>query len=127
MDIENDPYFVGLCQNRNLKPNTITWYGKALKYYCLFLNKTPTELIEEAIREEEDGVRKINRKIRNYQIRYRKHLIEKGNSSLTIKNSMATVRSFYNEYEIELPKIKLNLPNEERLITKEDLIQKKRY
>lgn len=124
MKVEEDPYVQNLFQSRNLKPATINWYTKILKQYCLFLNKTPTELINEAIDEEEQGIRKINRKLRTYQIQYRNHLLQKGQSPLSIKNIIAIIRSFYNEYEIDLPKLKLNLPKEEKLITKEDLIQK---
>jgi integrase len=124
MNITNDPYIQNMYLSRNLKPATITSYTKIIQPYCEFINKTPTELITEAIEEEEQGIRKINRKIRTYQIKYRQHLITQNKSPLTIKNTMATIRSFYNEYEIELPKIKINVPLEEKLITKDDLIQK---
>lgn len=124
MNIEEDPYIQNLYQSRNLKPSTRKWYNLILRQYCKFLDKTPTELLNEAINEEEQGIRKINRKLKTYFIQYRQHLIEKGQSPLSIKNTMTIIRSFYNEYEIDLPKLKLNLPKEERLITKDDLIQK---
>ena len=48
MNIESDQHFQDLIISRNLRKSSIREYAKSLNQYCIFINKNPTELIEEA-------------------------------------------------------------------------------
>lgn len=122
MDIAEDEKLQDLFMNRNLKPATRTSYTKVMKDYCKFIGLTPTELINEADYEEINGIRKMDRRIRRYLINYQNYLLNKDASPKSIKQRVSIVRSFYNEYELELPKYSLNLPKDDDYLTNEDII-----
>ena len=73
---------------------------------------TPTELITEALEEQEPRLingqlrfKQINdRKITRYLYNYYFFLQQENYKLQTIQTRMATVRAFYNEYDVELPK-----------------------
>jgi site-specific recombinase XerD len=48
---------LNLTISRNLRKSTIKEYARSLNQYCNFSNKNPTELIEEAEVEEDNGIR----------------------------------------------------------------------
>ncbi len=77
MDIENDYHFRDLAISRNLRKTTIKEYARSLNQYCNFINKNPTELIEEAEVEEDQGIRMKNRKIKRYILNFKQELIDK--------------------------------------------------
>ena len=66
-----------------------------------------------------------NRRIKKEITSYLAYLREQNRSPNYITNLIAIVKSFYSEYEIELPKIRCNLKQEEQLITTQDIITKK--
>ena len=102
-DIKSDPLFKTFLRSRNIKEKTIQIHETRLTLYCNYLKKFPTELIEEA-EEESVGVKMRSRKIVGYFLDYTEYLEEKKLSHRTIKGYMATVKAFYNHYEIVLPK-----------------------
>jgi integrase len=113
----------------NLKPrkNTELAYLQALSAYTENTGMSPYELIAEADQEEVNQVRMRDRKIKEYLIEFRSHLVDKGLADFSIKGRMAGVRSFYTSFDIELPKLqgerrKARTREENREIpTKEDL------
>ena len=62
--IVNDPLFKAYLNFRNLKPETIWSYSRKLTIYSIVTRLTPTELIEEAEMDENQGIRKRLRKIK---------------------------------------------------------------
>jgi hypothetical protein len=56
MDIINDLHFQDFIISRDLRESSVKEYARTLDQYCSFLNKNPTELIEEAEVEEENQV-----------------------------------------------------------------------
>jgi integrase len=124
MNVLDDPYFQQLVDERGIKEYTIIHYSIILNDYCKLLNKTPTLLIEEAVLEEEQGIRLPQRKIKQHLTQYRKHLEDKGYSPKTIKGSMVVVRTFYNEYDIELPKTRYKHQTKDPFQTSKDLPNK---
>ena len=93
---------------------------------------TPTELIDEALEEQEPRLingqlrfKQINdRKITRYLYNYYFFLQQENYKLQTIQTRMATVRAFYNEYDVELPK-NIQLQNNKPLVTEGDLPARK--
>ncbi len=125
MNIQNDPHLIEFLQNLNVRKTTQEIYIKRLKVYCEFTDKTPTQLIEEAEEDEENRIRMKNRRIKKYIVQYLVYLREQNRSPNYITSLISAVKSFYSEYEIELPKTRCNLKQEEQLITTQEIITKK--
>lgn len=124
LTILEDQHYKKFIEYKGIKDSTQEVYSYILENYCDLIGKTLTELIEEAEEEEDKRIRMKNRKIKNYLIKYRDHLESKNLSYKTIKSNMATVKSVYREFEIELPRIRLKNNEDETLITTDDIIQK---
>jgi integrase len=92
---------------RQLKPNTVKNYTIAMRQYCEFRRLTPTELIEEADREEEKSVKRWKRKIKLLLFNFCKDLRERDKQVSTIKLYLVAVKSFYREFDITLPNIRI--------------------
>jgi integrase len=125
MDLNNDPLIQEYIQNHGIKPNTIIQYKKALNIYCNFLGMTPNELIEEAEDEEETRIRMRRRKIKSHLLNFKDYLNTKDHTVLTVRNYITIIRSFYREFDIELPKMYLKTDNRqesrEDIPTKDDI------
>lgn len=107
-DIKKDMLVNNFVRSRSTKDVTKAIYIRRIRKYCNFLNKSPTELIEEAEKEEESGIRLPRRKVNNYILNYIEFLEEESNSNHTIKSHVETVKGFYNYYDIKLQKFKLS-------------------
>ena len=95
-----------LCLERNIMHSTMIRYRTAIKYYTISQGLTLHELIQEAENEEDQGIRLKNRTIKKRLINHRNYLINERNHSLvTVQKTMTTLRTIYNHYEIELPKL----------------------
>jgi len=105
MDISEDPNFKTFLRKREIKPQTQELYTIILTEYCKFKNKTPTELLDNADKEEDQGIRLRNRSIGMDLLDYRDYIKEK-NSPSTVKVRMTVVRYFFSDNGIELPKMK---------------------
>lgn len=121
MNIREDPYFKILVEERDLKETTIKLYALVLNEYCSLLQTPPKRLIESALTEEDKGIRKTQRRVRKHLLKYRQYLQEKSYSPKTIKTHITIIRSFYNEFEVELPRIRLKNKHEETLTTSKDI------
>jgi len=100
--IENDPLLQRMFKRRGLKKSSQRLMLKYFKWYYNITGLTPTQAIEEADREEEDGIRLRRRKITKHLEDYEDFLSSKY-AHTTVKNAMSTLRSFYHENYIELP------------------------
>lgn len=95
IEIMNDPYFKNFINRRKLSESTERVYNGRLSSFCLFLGKSPSELIKEA--------QKVNgKKIDEYFHDYIENLKKNGKSSNTIINRVDTVKAFYSEYDIDI-------------------------
>ena len=103
--VESESKFQQLIVNRGHAESTIILYGLALQKYSEFTNKTLDELIREADLEEDKGIRLRDRKLKKYLLDFKIYLTdEKGYSKNYVDNMLSMVKSFYSEYEIQLPR-----------------------
>jgi len=123
MDIDNDQLFKLLIQNRGIKTGTILRYKAYLELYCNFLGKTPTQLIDDAEKQEDEGLRMRSRNIKKYLLDFKEHLEKNNYSPKTINSTLTIIRSFYNEFEIQLPR--MNLRKKYKKEVAEDIPNKK--
>lgn len=123
--VQEDSLFKEFVEGRNLRKSTEDSYMKKIYSFCKFLNKTPTELIEEAEKEQYAGIVPRKRKIKGYLLDYVKNLKEKDFSATTISSYVTTIKSFYYDFDIEIPRIRLNTKKNNDRKTNEDIITKK--
>lgn len=123
-DIIKDVHFQEFLNSRQVTESTKEQYVLRIFNYCVFLDKTPTELIEEAENDEEQRIRMKKRHINKYLNEFLHYLIKEQKSISYIKDFIMTVRSFYSEFEIEIPKIRFKQENDKRMITTDDIVGK---
>ncbi|AMK15263.1 tyrosine-type recombinase/integrase [Methanobrevibacter olleyae] len=112
-----------LSKSRNLSSKTRQGYLNAINVYVLFNKKSFRDLLNEAEREEESGIRWKKRKLKQRLIDFRIYLQEKYLVS-TAKVYFQRIISLYNHFEIEihkLPPLSTKSGNIPKPITFEDL------
>jgi len=120
----NNKLLVRLCEERNIKDNTIRGYITSLKSYTTYCNMSLEQLLSEAILDEQKLLLK-NRHIKKHLIDYRSFLIKKGVATSTIKNYMSKIKTFYKHYEIEIPELPPVKYKKEYVVNYKDLPSKK--
>jgi integrase len=101
--VVEEPLFIEFCENRNLSDSTIINYKKGLQKYSDFTGLTLEELIKEAEEEEDSRIRMRKRKIKKYLNDYSQTLKDAGHKEGYIRKLIIEVRTFYNEFDIEIP------------------------
>lgn len=124
MDIKEDKHFQDFLDTKHYKPKSEESILRRLTLYCQHTHKTPTQLIEEAEIEEDQRTRMKNRIIKKQLKNFLDHLYQGNYSFNYIKSIMGTVREFYREYDIELPKQIIRVHNQSQKFTTDDIIQK---
>lgn len=103
--IEKDPVFRDYSRKKGGKEYTQYTRMIRIQYFCEFLKKTPSELIEEAEEEMDKGIKKRKRSINKHFLDYVDHLKQLGLSKNTIMSYTSTVKSFYRSYDIDVPDV----------------------
>jgi integrase len=123
--IFNDNLFNEYVKYRNLKSETIRSYTRKITIYSIVTGLTPTQLIEEAEIDEDQGIRKRLRRIKAHLTDLQEYLITNDYSPRKIDDIITTIRGFYAYYEIDLPKRTYHAPipdlQKEAIPTKEDV------
>jgi len=124
--LEEDEKFRVFLTLKTLKSNTIEGYKYRIFEYSQAIGLTPTEFLQEAEKEEHEGIKLKRRKIKAHLIKFIQYLRRKGLKDTSINNYLIYVKAFYSTFEIELPKlpIKLNLltkKDNKEWISKEDI------
>lgn len=111
-ELRKEPTVIKWLERINRKPKTEKSYLMALDKYIKFTGMTPTQLIEEAKRENREGVDPDDRAIQNRRYGFRKHLqnlkSERTNAKLkplSIRSAMRGVQSFYTAFHLDAPKL----------------------
>lgn len=90
-----------ISNTRGYAYNTIKNYRSVMRSYTSFHNMTMKELIKEADKEEENGVRWKNSKLKKRLLDYRSFLLDKHLLS-TVRSHMRRVVSIYRFYDINV-------------------------
>ena len=88
-------------KDRNLSPSSIRNYTSAARIYENLNNKTITELIYEAEREEIEKIRWKDRKIKKRLINYRSYLYKNKVETTAVKY-LTNIQTIYRHFEIEM-------------------------
>lgn len=130
MNIKEDPKLKMLIIKKNLSPTRRRMYKYNLKIMHQLTGLTPSQLIEEAKKEQmpyiDPQTQQIvfkdveDRKITEYIYRFYEHINKENAKPATIQTRMSVIRSFYNMYKIQLPdKINITIPR--KIIRKGDI------
>lgn len=125
-DISMDSMVKEFFLAKNIRESTKNHYLIRLRYYCSFIGKTPSQMVEEAENEEEERLRMRKRKIRKYFLLWLDELQTKDYSRNTISSFFTSVKTFYRFFEIELPNVPIEIKKDnnksfEKIPTKEDI------
>lgn len=119
MDVGSDRYFKQWVRQRNVRSTTLKRYRIVITQYCTFHNLTPTELIQEARKEQIELPWLSDRNISNRLLDYYDSIEHQ--TDTTIRGKIAIIRGFYSHFEIALPKLKIKNRNKPRHETASDL------
>lgn len=103
---QNEEILQEIQLEKNLANSTLNEYKSILNEYCIFHNKSMTELIDEADYEEEQNIRMKKRKIKQRILQYRKYLQDKQLKNSSINNKVGKIKTTYRFYDIEVPQIR---------------------
>lgn len=106
MNVENDSLFQDMCSNRSLAESSIKRYKLVLQKYVDFNRMTLEELLTEAEDDEDTIPRLRKRKITERLSKFKEYLNQENNSNYYINHQLSLVRSFYFEFDIQLPQIR---------------------
>ena len=120
-DILNDLVVKNFLNNRKTGNNSNIQYVSRIKSYCDFIGKTPTELIDESLNEQDNGINFDDRIIKKYLHDFFDKLLENGKSVNTIKAHYETINGLYKDNNIEVPNIKNNFKIKDRKTVLEKL------
>ena len=103
--IENDAdfkRFIGKLKRREKTEGTINVYKNAIINYSLYHQMTPTELIEEALQEEEAGVHQGRRKIYDRLSDFQNYMYERKYSYNYMLHQYEIVKRLYKSHRISI-------------------------
>ncbi len=144
-EIIQDPHVKDFLNSRPIRDSTKKQYIFRLKAFSNFVKdkrvedwknegiilsdkitflSIPSYLIEEAEIEEDKRIRQKNRKIKKYFNEYISYLTEQNHTNNHIKAYVTSVKTFYREFEIEVPPIRIGNTSEKKLITSKDVVGK---
>ncbi len=125
MDIRNDPRLEQWFELADVTKSTRITYLTYIQAFCDCVNKTPTELISEAIQETKQGLLLSERKTVLYLTKFKKCLENRAPKTQAL--AMSTVKSFYKAFDIQLSsgigksKKRLPLRENQNFLNKEDV------
>ncbi|WP_048190686.1 hypothetical protein [Methanobacterium sp. SMA-27] len=111
MNILEDPLVQRFLNNRELSKSSQVKYERVLRYYTNFIKLTPSQFITEAEDEEEERIRMRLRKISTYMLDWKIDLTQKGYKPQTIQMYMTGIKTFYLNFDIEVPRLRFKSVN----------------
>ena len=104
MDMKPDDYAKEMMLTHNLTYASMKNYRQTLTHYSNLMGMSLTELLAEADKEEEDGIRWKNRTLRKRLIRYQNWLLQNYKYT-TAKDYLTKLKTFYYDHDIEIGKL----------------------
>lgn len=92
---EDEQIIINFCKERNLSPASAKGYLTGIGAYTQYQQKSLVDLIQEAEKEEKEGIAWKHTKLRERLINYRIHLLEKGYLANTVKGYLSRVQTHY--------------------------------
>jgi integrase len=128
MEIKNDPKIQEWFEMIDASEGTIKLYTFYMTKFCECVNLSPSQLIEESIKEIKQGLLPAERKSPSYISKFKKCLAEKNSAPKTVSLAISTLKSFFKAFDIQLPSsIKIRkarlLKENNNFIEKEDIIK----
>jgi integrase len=129
IDLDKEPLVKEWFSSINSRRNTKKAYLSSLHFFTDYVGRSPEELITEAEEEIISGKLIRQRNIKKYLIGFREELQKKGLAPLTVRNYMSAIKSFYQNFDIVLPKISKTgekaqpLKKHKDIPTKEDIFE----
>lgn len=127
MNVKDDPKVQLWFDLNELAESSRCGYGTYMKQFCELNNKSPTELIDEAIAEIRAGKLPSECNTVSYIAKFRRSLRERELARTTQRSSLECIKSFYKAYDIQLSsligKVRNARPLRENLffLTREDV------
>jgi integrase len=106
-DVKIDEHVQEYIASRELTKGGARNFISAIFKYCKLHDMTPTELLTEAIDEEDSGVKKARRNIKKRLITFRELMHDEKYKPRYAKTLMVLIRSLYSENDVSLPKISM--------------------
>src|SRR5665647_201380 len=104
-ELMKDTIIVEWLQTANTKPNTEKAYLQGMQDFTDYTGKDPKTLLEEAEDDIKAGKLMRKRQIKRDLIGFRKYLQDLGKAPLTVKGRIVGVKSFFQTFDIEIPKL----------------------
>ena len=125
-DIDNDKYYQKFLKKySHIRKSTKTLYNWNMRTYCNFIDLSPTTLIKEAREDQETIPYVSDRRIDDHFINFHEYLKSDGKEFNTIDRHFTLIKTFYKEFEIILPNIKIeNESNDTSHVKKKDSRQR---
>lgn len=119
-------YFERFCLEKGIKKETIKGYKTSINHYTKFHQMKLDELIDEAIREENDStIKKRQRNIKQRLISFQVYQRTETDLKIsTIQNHMKNISSLYRYFDVEVPKIPKLKNSDENCLSYFDLATK---
>ena len=120
--------FNQFCKQRNIRGSTRKGYWSSIKKYEKYHKMSIDDLLQEALNEEHEMIPLRERKLKKRLLNYRTYLLNSNLSTNTVKSYFVKIKTFYQHFEIELPKLPdakysknyetnyLDLPNKEHIM-----------
>ncbi len=104
-ELEKDPLIIEWFANIEAAQTTRRNFLQGMKFYTEFVKKSPTELLDEAEEEIENGILMRKRRIKGYLLGFRDWLKGEGYAPKTVYSHMVAAKSFYKNFDIDLPQL----------------------
>jgi len=107
MKLEDDVLFSRFVSALNLSERTVVSYRVALGEYVKFSGKSPGELVAEAERDEERGLKMADRRIFTRLNSFRDRLRDAGLKPSSISRYVSIVKRFYKFFGVDVPSVRV--------------------
>lgn len=101
--IHNDIVVIEFFDMMQFSKATEKNYIAALKNYSNYMNKTPSDWVEDARQDIRSGRMPSERMVRRQVLGFRKHMYDNHMAPLSIKARLSCIVSFYKFFDVEVP------------------------
>lgn len=105
IELRSIPIIIEWLQTANVKPNSEKSYLHGMQDFTEYTGKDPETLLEEAENDIRAGKLMRQRQLKRHLIGFRQYLQDEGKAPLTIKSRLTGVKSFFETFDIEIPKL----------------------